>query len=68
MPFRPFAWLSKRLEHARLSTSENDNTFSVGVRPWDASPQDRYTADRREVLEKSLEAWRINPLAGASWS
>ena len=62
MPFRPLAWLSKRLERARLSTSENDNTFSVGVRPWDASPQDRYTADRREVLEKSLEAWRINPL------
>ena len=63
MPFRPFAWLAKRLEQARLSTSENDNTFTVGVRPWDTSPRDRYDADRESILQDALDAWRLNPLA-----
>ena len=57
LPGWPSAWSS-----ARLSTSENDNTFTVGVRPWDTSPRDRYVTDRREILEEALNAWRLNPL------
>jgi hypothetical protein len=62
MPFRPFTWLAKRLEHARLSVTEDDNTFTVGAGAWEASPRDRYSSDRREVLQEALNAWRLNPL------
>ena len=62
MPFRPFTWLAKRLEHARLSLTEDDNTFTVGAGAWEASPRDRYSSDRREVLQEALNAWRLNPL------
>ncbi len=63
MPFQPFQWLARRLGRARLSTAETDNTFAVLARPLDASPRDRYAADRREIQEQALEAWRLNPLA-----
>lgn len=63
MPFRPFDWLARRVQRGRFSQSEDDNSFTVLAQPWDASPRDRYTADRRQILEQALEAWRLNPLA-----
>ncbi len=40
------------------------NTFDVaGYRSISTSPRDRYSYDFAEVLEQSLEAWRVNPLA-----
>ena len=35
----------------------------VGTRSLTGSDRDRYTYDRKEILEQSLEAWRTNPLA-----
>ena len=46
-----------------LLTLENDNTLTLGAARLDSSARDRYPHDREEVLEQSLEAWRINPLA-----
>jgi len=42
---------------------ETDATFSIGASSLDSSPRDRQTPDRQTLLEQSLEAWRLNPLA-----
>lgn len=52
-----------RLVNEKLSLQESENTFLVGARSLSQSQRDRYTYDRTEVLEQSLEAWRTNPLA-----
>ncbi len=41
-------------------TEQEDFT---GYRTAGASDRDRYTAERQAILEQSLEAWRVNPLA-----
>jgi hypothetical protein len=47
---------------AALKVIENDLTF---IRSGSTSTQDRdrYPYDRLEVMQQSLEAWRVNPLA-----
>ncbi len=47
----------------QLAVIENENTFLIGTRPLSQSERDRYSYDRADVLERSLEAWRTNPLA-----
>jgi len=47
----------------QLAVIENENTFLIGTRPLSQSERDRYTYDRADILEQSLKAWRINPLA-----
>ena len=46
-----------------LAVVENENNFLLGTRSLTGSDRDRYTYDRKEILEQSLEAWRTNPLA-----
>lgn len=46
-----------------LSLAERESTFFVGSRSASATDRDRSDYDRREILEQSLEAWRVNPLA-----
>ena len=52
-----------QLVNQKLAIIENENTFLVGSRSLSQSERDRYTYDRSEILEQSLEAWRTNPLA-----
>ncbi len=47
----------------QFAVIENENTFLLGTRSLSQSDRDRYSYDRSEVLEQSLKAWRINPLA-----
>ncbi len=47
----------------QFAVLENENTFLVGKRSLSQSDRDRFSYDRSEVLEQSLKAWRINPLA-----
>lgn len=47
----------------QLAVVENENTFLIGTRSLSQSERDRYTYDRSDILEQSLKAWRINPLA-----
>ena len=47
----------------QMAVIENENTFLVGARSLSQTDRDRYTYDRTDVLERSLEAWRSNPLA-----
>jgi hypothetical protein len=49
--------------HAALAIVESENNFLIGTRSASESGRDRYTYDRAEILEQSLEAWRVNPLA-----
>ena len=49
--------------NAQLAVIENENTFLIGTRPWHQTDRDRFSYDRKDVLEQSLEAWRANPLA-----
>lgn len=51
------------VQHTLLSTAENDNTFMLGARGFDALAYDRASYDRQQVMEDCLEAWRFNPLA-----
>ena len=46
-----------------LLVSETDNSLTVGARRFDSSDRDRYEHNRAQILEQSLEAWRVNPLA-----
>jgi hypothetical protein len=50
---------------ARLSAVwvENDDTFALASRSWNFTQRDRYDADRETILQESLDAWRLNPLA-----
>ena len=59
-------FFQKRIDSAvrsALAVVENENNFFVGTRSLTGSDRDRYTYDRKEILEQSLEAWRTNPLA-----
>jgi len=47
----------------QLAVVENENTFFIGTRPLSQSERDRFTYDCADILEQSLEAWRLNPLA-----
>jgi hypothetical protein len=42
---------------------ENDLTFTQASRGWNLTLRDRYDADRSEILQESLDAWRLNPIA-----
>ena len=53
----------QRQVQAQLSVLETDASFSVGARSLTDSDRDRYKADREGLLEQSLDAWRLNPLA-----
>jgi hypothetical protein len=48
---------------AALSLAELESNFFLGARSANQTDRDRLQADRREVLEQALEAWRVNPLA-----
>ena len=74
MPPAFFSWYSKivnRLLSEEITTqvnrallvSETDNSLTIGARRFDSSERDRYEHNRNEILEQSLEAWRVNPLA-----
>ena len=59
-------FIQKQIDAAvrgQLAVIENENTFLIGTRPLSQSERDRYTYDRADILEQSLTAWRINPLA-----
>lgn len=47
---------------ATFAIAETDDTFSIGT-AYGQKPRDRNDYDRKLVLEKSLRAWRLNPLA-----
>ncbi len=53
----------QRQVQAQLSALETDASFSLGARSLNESDRDRYKADREDLLEQSLDAWRLNPLA-----
>ena len=60
------SFIEKRVSAAvrtALAVVENENTFLIGTRSATPSDRDRYTYDRAEILQQSLEAWRTNPLA-----
>ena len=46
-----------------LAVVENENNFLIGTRSTSQTDRDRFTYDRTDVLQQSLEAWRTNPLA-----
>lgn len=50
------------VERVALSISETDDTFRIGTQ-YGGNSRDRYAYDRKQILEKALKAWRINPLA-----
>lgn len=52
-----------RLAREQLAIIENENNFLLGTRSGTASDRDRFSYDRSEILDQSLEAWRTNPLA-----
>ncbi len=58
-----FAKTIQRAVRAQLKVIENDLTLGVGARTASQSDRDRFTYDRRQVMEDCLEAWRTNPLA-----
>jgi len=43
-------------------TAETDSTFKLGTE-YGKLFRDRYNYKRKDILEKSLRAWRINPIA-----
>ncbi len=45
------------------SRPETDSSLATLATPWRQSERDRLPYDRQTVLEQSLEAWRVNPLA-----
>lgn len=53
----------QRQVKAQLSVLETDAAFSLGARSLTDSDRDRYKADREDLLDQSLDAWRLNPLA-----
>ena len=50
------------VRRARLA-AETDTAFTLGARLAGSTERDRYDYDRQQVLEQTLEAWRVNPLA-----
>ena len=52
-----------RMVRDQLAIQETENSFLIGTRSITQGDRDRYTYDRTEILEQSLEAWRTNPLA-----
>jgi hypothetical protein len=58
---RLFAKTIKR--HVALAVKALDDARDRLLTQSGTYPRDRYTYDRRDVLERSLEAWRENPLA-----
>lgn len=59
-------FIQKQIDQAirdHLAVVENENTFLIGTRPLSQSDRDRFSYDRGDILEDSLEAWRLNPLA-----
>ena len=59
----PVGALSKGIRARFTVVTENDTTFNLGVVPMNQAIRDRWPADRMEVLQQSIDAWRINPLA-----
>lgn len=58
--------IEKRLDAAvrsALALVENENSFLIGTRSLSQSDRDRFTYDRKDVLDQCLEAWRENPIA-----
>jgi len=53
----------RRQVRAALAAAETEASFLVGARSFNQSDRDRFTYDREKMLELSLEAWRVNPLA-----
>ena len=47
----------------QMAVIERENTFLIGTRSQSESKRDRLTYNREDILQKSLDAWRINPLA-----
>jgi hypothetical protein len=45
-----------------MPVRENDHTFTIGL-DWNGVYRDRYSYQRQAVLDHSLLAWRLNPLA-----
>lgn len=56
-----FERLFSRFSHLAVPV-ETDVTFPAG-RSFTHDDRDRYPFELREILEQSLEAWRLNPLA-----
>ncbi len=48
---------------AQLAVVETENNFLLGARSATESNRDRFSYDRAEILQQSLDAWRLNPLA-----
>ena len=46
-----------------LAAQETDASLQAGAYAWNQPLRDRLPYDRQAVLEQSLEAWRVNPLA-----
>jgi hypothetical protein len=46
-----------------FTVHEYESTFTTGARSATDSDRDRYSYDRTEILDQSLEAWRVNPIA-----
>ncbi len=59
---RMFGGEIRRQVRAGLA-EETDTTFLLGSHSLDGSQRDRLTPDRQTLLDQSLEAWRLNPLA-----
>jgi hypothetical protein len=49
--------------HEQMAVLENADTFLIGTRSLSQSDRDRFSYDREEIQNQSLEAWRVNPLA-----
>src|SRR5512147_1091994 len=55
--------LFPRSQHRTFGASHvSDRNFTQGV-DWNAVYRDRYNYQRETVLQESLLAWRLNPLA-----
>jgi len=53
----------KNSQQCLTSQIETDTTMHTMAFPWQQSERDRLPYDRQTMLEQSLEAWRVNPLA-----
>ena len=59
----PIFTLIRRVRAIFTTVSENDSTFNLGLMAVNNLNRDRFPVDRQEVLQQSIEAWRVNPLA-----
>ncbi len=53
----------KNTRQSLANHMETDATMHTMAYPWQHSERDRLPYDRQTMLEQSLEAWRVNPLA-----